>query len=152
MHVGKATSCYIHWQNCCTRDESQGNIYHVCLCQVQIRLPTLALKPRWKVTRSLKNGYQWPQKWTRVQQNLKRKGLIIHKQFPDTCRKLHLRNLREVLGGHRAHIPYTPPWSLFHDLWSYWENEATMSLVWEILLMTTKIKWKGSSHVFKDIA
>ena len=26
--------------------------------------PTLALKPRGDVTRSLKQGYQWPQKWT----------------------------------------------------------------------------------------
>ena len=31
----------------------------VHLCQVQIRLPTLALKPRWDVTRSPKQGYQW---------------------------------------------------------------------------------------------
>ena len=30
--------------------------------------PTLALKPRGDVTRSLKQGYQWPQKWTCVQQ------------------------------------------------------------------------------------
>ena len=29
--------------------------------------PTLALKPR-DVTRSPKQGYQWPQKWTGVQQ------------------------------------------------------------------------------------
>ena len=29
--------------------------------------PTLALKPR-DVTRSLKQGYQWPHKWTCVQQ------------------------------------------------------------------------------------
>ena len=31
--------------------------------------PTLALKPRGDVTRSPKQGYQWPQKWTGVQQN-----------------------------------------------------------------------------------
>ena len=30
--------------------------------------PTLALKPREDVTRSPKQGYHWPQKWTRVQQ------------------------------------------------------------------------------------
>ena len=29
--------------------------------------PTLALKPIGDVTRSLKQGYQWPQKWTCVQ-------------------------------------------------------------------------------------
>ena len=28
--------------------------------QVQIRLPTLALKPRGDITRSPKQGYQWP--------------------------------------------------------------------------------------------
>ena len=31
-------------------------------CQVRIRLPTLALKPRGDVTRSPKQGYQWPHK------------------------------------------------------------------------------------------
>ena len=30
--------------------------------------PTLALKPRGDITRSPKQGYQWPQKWTCVQQ------------------------------------------------------------------------------------
>ena len=32
------------------------------LCQVQIRLPTLALKPRGDVTIIPKQGYQWPHK------------------------------------------------------------------------------------------
>ena len=51
-------------------------IYHVCLCQVRIRLPTLALKPRGDVTRSPKQGYQWPQKWACVQQTpLKKKSV-----------------------------------------------------------------------------
>ena len=50
-----------------------GNVYHVCLHKVQIRLPTLALKPRGDITRSLKQGYQWPQKWTCVQQKFKKK-------------------------------------------------------------------------------
>ena len=35
--------------------------------------PTLALKPRGNVTRSPKQGYQWPQKWTCVQQKFKKK-------------------------------------------------------------------------------
>ena len=39
-----------------------GNVYHVCLCQVRIRLPTLALKPRGDVIRSPKQGHQWPHK------------------------------------------------------------------------------------------
>ena len=33
--------------------------------------PTLALKPRGDITRSPKQGYQWPHKWTCVQQKLK---------------------------------------------------------------------------------
>ena len=32
--------------------------------------PTLALKPRGDVNRSPKQGYQWPQKWTCVQQKI----------------------------------------------------------------------------------
>ena len=31
-------------------------------CQVQIRLSTLALKPKRDITRSQKQGYQWPHK------------------------------------------------------------------------------------------
>ena len=38
--------------------------------------PTLALKPRGDVTRSPKQGYQWPHKWTCVQQKLKKKKKI----------------------------------------------------------------------------
>ena len=37
-------------------------ISHICLHQVQIRLPTLVLKPRGDVSRSPKQGYQWPHK------------------------------------------------------------------------------------------
>ena len=35
--------------------------------------PTLALKPRGDVTRSPKQGYQWPHKWTCVQQKFLKK-------------------------------------------------------------------------------
>ena len=35
--------------------------------------PTLALKPRGDVTRSPKQGYQWPHKWTCVQHKFKKK-------------------------------------------------------------------------------
>ena len=46
------------------------NVKHVCLCPKWIRLPTLALKPRRDLTRSLKQGCQWPlQKRTSVLQN-----------------------------------------------------------------------------------
>ena len=42
--------------------------------------PTLALKPRGDVTRSPKQGYQWPHKWTCVQQNffLKKKEYFLN--------------------------------------------------------------------------
>ena len=40
------------------------------LHQVQIRLPILSLKPRGDATRSPKQGYQWPQRWTCVHQKL----------------------------------------------------------------------------------
>ena len=42
--------------------------------------PTLALKPRGDVTRSLKQRYQWPQKWTCVRQKFlknKRKKTVL---------------------------------------------------------------------------
>ena len=35
--------------------------------------PTLALKPRGDITRSPKQGYQWPQKWACIQQKLRRR-------------------------------------------------------------------------------
>ena len=47
-----------------------GNVYHICLNQVQIRFPTLVLKLRGDITRSSKQGHQLSQKWTCVQQNL----------------------------------------------------------------------------------
>ena len=46
--------------------------------------PTLALKPRGDVTRSPNQGYQWPQKWTCVQQTFLKKnlpnGILVKKQ------------------------------------------------------------------------
>ena len=45
-----------------TPEVSLRNIYHICLHQVLIRLPTLALKPKGDVTRSPKQRYQWPHK------------------------------------------------------------------------------------------
>ena len=47
--------------------------------------PTLALKPRGDVTRSPKQGYQWPHKWTCVQQKFflkKKKKKKKKKLFP----------------------------------------------------------------------
>ena len=40
--------------------------------------PTLALKPRGDITRSPKQGYQWPQKWTCVQQKFKKKKIEVN--------------------------------------------------------------------------
>ena len=51
-----------------------GNIYPQSLNKAET---TLALKPRGDVTRSPKQGYQWPQKWACVQQNLKKKKKFL---------------------------------------------------------------------------
>ena len=42
--------------------------------------PTLALKPRGDVSRSPKQGYQWPHKWACVQQKFKKKKSNQHQQ------------------------------------------------------------------------
>ena len=61
---------------------SRGVVPEVNLRECISRMPlqssnkaeaTLVLKPREDVTRSLKQGYQWPQKWTCVQQKFKKK-------------------------------------------------------------------------------
>ena len=44
--------------------------------------PTLALKPRGDITRSLKQGYQWPQKWTCIQQKFLKKAQYIFTKEP----------------------------------------------------------------------
>ena len=36
------------------------HVTHICPCQVPIRLPTLTLRLRGDITRSPKQGYQWP--------------------------------------------------------------------------------------------
>ena len=48
--------------------QSQGTCNTYMPHQVQIRLPSLALKPRGVITRSVEEGYQWPQKRTYVLQ------------------------------------------------------------------------------------
>ena len=61
--------------------------------------PTLALKPRGDVTRSPKQGYQWPHKWTCVQQKIFKKNNKKKQQnkylslLPPHCvtRSLHLQ-------------------------------------------------------------
>ena len=54
---------------CSNRGGSWG-MYITFASAMQIRQPTLALKPRGDVTRNPKQGYQWPQKWTCVRQKL----------------------------------------------------------------------------------
>ena len=77
---------------CRTRDESQGmcNITHMPLLSSNKAEPTLALKPRGDVTRSLKEGYQWPHK----------KGLMscknyFKKSFISPCGSICLIEVRE---------------------------------------------------------
>ena len=60
-------SCHVGCQEvsrCCTRGESQGTctITHMPPLSLNKAEPTLALKPRGEVTRSPKQGYQWPHK------------------------------------------------------------------------------------------
>ena len=49
------------------------HISHTPLQSLNKAEPTLALKPRGDVTRSPKQGYHWPQKWTCVQGKFKKK-------------------------------------------------------------------------------
>ena len=60
---------------CNTRCESQGtcNATRTPPPSANKAEPTLALKPRGDVTRSPKQGYQWPHKRTHVLQNFKKK-------------------------------------------------------------------------------
>ena len=59
---------------CSARGGSQGT-YITFSYTMQIRQPTLALKPRGDITRNPKQGYQWPQNRTHVsaQKTLKKK-------------------------------------------------------------------------------
>ena len=64
-----------------TSEVNFRELYHICLCQVRIRLPTLALKPKGNVTRSKKQGCHSPHKWTCVQQKLLKDNNFIMQQF-----------------------------------------------------------------------
>ena len=58
--------------------------------------PTLALKPRGDDTGSLKQGYQWPQKWTCVQQKFfkkERKKTLDEKSANKPSRATEFSNL-----------------------------------------------------------
>ena len=62
------------------RGESQGTYINYALQSLNKAETTLALKPRGDITRSLKQRYQWPQKWTCVQQQILKKIIIFNKQ------------------------------------------------------------------------
>ena len=51
--------------------------------------PTLALKPIGDITRSPKQGYQWPHKWTCVQQKFFLKKKISNRSGNYACMHLY---------------------------------------------------------------
>ena len=59
------------------------DVHHVCIHLVQIRLPTLALKPRGDVARSPKQGYQWRHRRTCVHQIWKKKQTDKNNDTPE---------------------------------------------------------------------
>ena len=69
---------------CHTRGESQGmcNVTHMPLLSLNKAEPTLALKPRGDVTRSPKQGYQWPHKKDSCPPKIK------NKQLENACRQI----------------------------------------------------------------
>ena len=52
----------------------RDHISHMPLPSANKAEPTLALKPKGDVTKSPKQGHQWPQKWTCVQQKIFKKN------------------------------------------------------------------------------
>ena len=96
-----------------------GNIHHICLGQVWIRLPTLALKPRGDITISSKQGY----KRTCVHQKFKIKQTNKQKIHGRHCNQLflhltphylHRKSWVSLEANHR-------PWPLIFR--SDWRNE-----------------------------
>ena len=64
IYTGRGVAPEVNLKECISRTPPQS---------LNKAEPTLALKPRGDVTRSPKQGYQWPQEWTCVQQKLKKK-------------------------------------------------------------------------------
>ena len=116
-HVGKVTGCYagyIYWQRWRTRVNLKECISHTPLQSSNKAEPTLALKPRGDLTSSPKQGYQWPQKWTCVQQNffLKKKKLSPPESTGMCSRSQWLLNysLLVYLWWIPLFDPYWHPW------------------------------------------
>ena len=74
MHLMKATGSYtdIKQQRWYTRVDSQGTI-HVCLCQLQ----TSYWSSEETSPKAQNTGHQWPDKWTWVQQNLRKIKTLV---------------------------------------------------------------------------
>ena len=68
LHVGKWLTAK-RWAGVAPEVNLSANIYHVCFCQVQLRLPTLVLKPREDINGSPKQGYYWSHKKDLCPQN-----------------------------------------------------------------------------------
>ena len=101
IHVGNS-----NWPPCWPSKSQQvlcqmwisGNVHHKCLCQVWIRLLTLAMKPTEDVTRSPKQGYQWPHKRTCVHQNFFLKSHIITHWKRDYIKEIFVGNTSRTPG------------------------------------------------------
>ena len=61
LYTGKSVALEVNLREC---------ISHTPLPIANKSEPTLVLKPRGEVTSSPKQGYQWPHKWTSVQQKI----------------------------------------------------------------------------------
>ena len=78
------------------------NVYHIRLCSSNKVETTLALKPRGDITRSLKQGYQWPQKWTCVQQKFLKKRKKDGHAWQGACVAVGMCMAEGVRGGGAA--------------------------------------------------
>ena len=73
---GEETSCHAGHQEvsrCCTRDESQG------MYIMYTYTKALALKPRKDITKSPKQGYQWPHKKDLSCPNFKKNKIVVNR-------------------------------------------------------------------------
>ena len=66
LYTGKGVAQEVNLRECisCTLPPSANKVE-----------PTLTLKPRGDITRSPKQGYQWPYKWICVQQKFLKKSM-----------------------------------------------------------------------------
>ena len=89
---------------CCTRGESQGtcNVTHTPPLSSNKAELTLALKPRGDVTRSLKQGYQWPHKKDSSPPKIFKKNKKIGRYLTGNKCYIHIYSLLVLtVGGFR---------------------------------------------------